>query len=407
MKTTLVPKLMILGIGFAALAATATVADAAGYARFAYANGQAGVSVWIEGGDVFADYSDVAIWLRPEHDCFTTLFMVDTDGFVHVLYPGSPYDDTWLYGGRAYCFRGYELGLDRFDGAGIAYVFAVGSPEPFDYSYYDASVFVDGFGFRVYGDPFVACRDFYMTLLPSYCRWDYVGVSYAHFYVRHWARYPSYLCYGGPGVHVFVGDACNACRDVYVSYRASCAHPWNAFQPAPKFKQKYATAQVYYDGNRGSGYAQAGRVQRADRAFKASRGESVQGGFTSRTVKQFDKASGRSFRDDVVMKRAAKDPASRTTATRAVRAPEKKAERATQRVISTSSARERRSVDQASVAALSKRAAKVARPASDTHVSQAMRASRSSDTSKRATVAEKSTRGQSAREKGNKKKQAR
>jgi len=257
---------MVLGLTIASLVLSASAADA-GRGRIAV-SAQADVRVWIEGGDVFADYADVAIWVRPERDCYTTLFMVDTDGYMHVLYPSSSYDDTWLYGGRSYCYRACDLGLDRLDGSGIAYVFAVGSPAPFDYSVYDAGVFVGGFGFRVYGDPFVACRDFYMTLLPASCRWDYVGVSYARFYVRHWARYPSYLCYAGPGIHVRVGDGCRSCGDVYVSYRNSCSRPWDAYQPVPKFKTTHAGGRVHQDWNDDRGYARESRVERVHRETK-------------------------------------------------------------------------------------------------------------------------------------------
>ena len=203
---------------------------------------QPSVNVWVDGGDVFPDYGQVTVWLRADRDCYSSLFMVDTAGYIHVLYPRDTFDDGWLSGGRTYCYRACDLGLDRLDGSGIAYVFAVGSPAPFDYSYYGAGVFVGGFGYRVAGDPFVACRDFYMSLLPVGCRWDYVGVGFTRFYVREWTRYPSYLCYGGPGVHIRVGDACRTCSDVYASYRCNVAAPYEVMRPAVRYKQAYPSS---------------------------------------------------------------------------------------------------------------------------------------------------------------------
>ena len=376
MKASLFQNRIVFGLAFALLVATANAADA-GHARYAV-SAQANVSVWVEGGDVFSNYADVAVWLRPERDCYTTLFMVDTDGYMHVLYPNSAYDDTWLYGGRSYCYRACDFGLDRLDGVGIAYVFAVGSPMPFDYSVYGAGLFVGNCGFRVYGDPFVACRDFYMTLLPVSCRWDFVGVSYARFYVRHWARYPSYLCYGGPGVHVYVGDGCRACNDVFVSYRASCARPGDAFRPAPKFKQVYAGVARSDGADRGT--ARVSRVERVQREnFKGERGSSPR----EFTAKQVVKPTNRSY-ESIAKKRAIE---SQTRIAHAVRP--------TERIVSTSSARERASVDRADVAAMTK------------HATRAVRATRPSENSKSATVAQKSTRSETAREKGSKKKQAR
>jgi hypothetical protein len=371
MKTSLVLNRIALGLVLASLVTTATVANA-DHARFAV-SGQANVSVWVEGGDVFADYADVAIWLRPERDCYTTLFMVDTDGYVHVLYPNSPYDATWLYGGRSYCYRASDLGLDRLDGAGIAYVFAVGSPVPFDYSYYGVGVFAGGFGFRVYGDPFVACRNFYLTLLPGACRWDYVGVSYARFYVRHWERYPSYLCYAGPGVHVRVGDGCRTCDDVYVSYRASCASPHDVFQPVPRFKGEYDR-----DGYQARAEVRSSHVERVrPTSYKTS----------YKQTRQVREAPSHEYRAKQFTKSTAR------SGERVVAANKPQWNRSTgqARVVSTSSARERASVDKADVSAMKKS-------------SHAVRPSRSNEVRDRGVETKKSAQGQAAREKGTKKK---
>ncbi len=433
MITSLVLKRSVLVLSMTALVATASVATADSFAFNAQVvTSQANVRVWLEGGDVYDNYGDVAVWLRPEHDCYTTLYMVDTDGYMHVLYPNSPYEDTWLYGGRSYGFSGYELGLDRFDGAGIAYVFAVGSPVPFDYSYYGASVFVGGFGFRIYGDPFIASRDFYMTLLPASCRWDYVGVSYARFYVRHWARYPSYLCHGGPVVHVSWNDGCHQCNAIYTSYRSSCARPWDVIRPAPKFKA-YAQADGYSSWSSDGRVRVAGIERAKGSSFKSKGAQSVirsnetksvtrskeSRGFTA---KQIDKPAVRSNETArvkamgraqetkaMVRSQQIKSPArgsqSKSFAQREAprqnlarssqpkaKAPSKSTERA--RVVSTSSARERAAVDRADVAAM--------KP----HTKNTARVVRSDRGKDKAAVAAKGSRND-AREKGSRKKQAR
>lgn len=59
-------------------------------------SGYAGVNVWVEGGDVFNDYGDVTMWLRAERDCYTSLWLVDTAGFIHVLNPRAACDDGWV-----------------------------------------------------------------------------------------------------------------------------------------------------------------------------------------------------------------------------------------------------------------------------------------------------------------------
>jgi hypothetical protein len=227
----------------ALLLAAAGAADAK-HASGVTVAGPADVRVWIDGGDVFPDYRDVTIWVRADRDCYSTLFLVDTAGYIHVLYPNDRYGDGWMDGGRAYGYRACDLGLDRLDGRGIAYVFAVGSPVPFDYGYYGEGVFVGRFGYRIVGDPFVACRQFYVSLLPGGCRWDYVGVGFTRFYVREWVRYPSYLCYGGPGFHVRIGESCRVCADVYTSYRCNVAAPYEVIQPVPRFKHTQAGTTI-------------------------------------------------------------------------------------------------------------------------------------------------------------------
>ncbi|HET6349966.1 MAG TPA: hypothetical protein VFH88_12875 [Candidatus Krumholzibacteria bacterium] len=214
------------------VAALPVTSHATRYVAHATVSGPVAVRVWVQGGDVFPDYNHVTLWLSADRDCYTSLFIVDTDGFIHVLNMGGAYGDGWLYGGRNYSFRACDLGLDRLDGRGIAYVFAVGSPVPFDYSYYGAGVYVNGFGFRVVGDPFVACREFYTSLLPVTCRWDYVGVGYTRFYVHEWMRYPSYLC----ASHVHFGAPCRECASVYTTYRGNVAAPYQAMRPVVRFK---------------------------------------------------------------------------------------------------------------------------------------------------------------------------
>jgi hypothetical protein len=257
-RSTLTRWISVTAIAMAAVVTTAPSSMASG--SQVVVAGHAGVRVWVDGGDIFPSYGDVSIWLRADRDCYTTLFLVDTAGYLHVLLPTSPYDPSWIRGGRTYRYRGCDIGFDRLDGVGIAHVFAVGSPVPFDYSGYGAAVFAGGFGFRVYGDPYVACRDFYLSLLPVTCRWDYVGVSCSRFYVRQWVRYPAYLCCAAPGVHVRFGDSCRACSNLYVSYRHSVSDPDDVFRPAARFKSAYNARDTrYVPANREA----TGRIERA------------------------------------------------------------------------------------------------------------------------------------------------
>jgi hypothetical protein len=105
------------------------------------------------------------------------------------------------------------------------------------------------------------------------CRWDYVGVSCARFYVREWVRYPSYLCTPGFGLHVRVGDRCRECEHVYASYRCNAASPYAVLRPAPRFKTVHAS-----DGRAvAAGRVESVRVKSSARYAAAERGQARDG----------------------------------------------------------------------------------------------------------------------------------
>lgn len=181
--------------------------------------------------EVYPSATDVVLHVRASRSCYATVYVVDTEGFIHVVYPLSPGHEAYLRGGRVYRFRLGDFGFaDPYFGRGIAYAYAVSSPVPFDYSYYGAGVFGAGFGFQIFGDPYVACREFYVRILPPACNVTYLRISHARFYVREYARYPRYLCVGWHdhhGVRQYCGGTC----DAYRHYRIHAAEPYRILRP--------------------------------------------------------------------------------------------------------------------------------------------------------------------------------
>jgi hypothetical protein len=206
----------------------------------------ADIHVWLDHPrEIYPSYGDVVVSVQSARGCYATVFVVDTFGFVHVIHPFSPYDNAWINGGVTYRFSARELGLDRFGGRGIVHVFAIGSPYPFDYSPYGELVFTGRFGYRIYGDPYVGCRQFYATLLPAGYRWDLVGVGSARFYVRDWVRYPVYLCHcHHGGNHVRLGLRCDRCYEAYDAYRAHVNDPGTVLRRPPRYKDVYAQSDA-------------------------------------------------------------------------------------------------------------------------------------------------------------------
>jgi hypothetical protein len=231
-------------IAFVAMAAVlGTFAPAAQAHTPVVVTGSTDIKVWVDRPwNVYSSYDDVVISIHAARDCYLAVFLIDTLGFVHVVHPFSPFESAWVHGGVRYRFNGRELGLGVLGGRGIAHVFAVGSPYPFDFEQYGRSIFVGGFGYRVYGDPYLACRELYMTVLPGAYWRNLAGFGFARFYVREWARYPMYLCHGyhDAAVRVRVGGRCARCYRVYDDYRGHVNNPSRTFLTArTEYKEIY------------------------------------------------------------------------------------------------------------------------------------------------------------------------
>ena len=159
------------------------------------------IELWTNRGDgaVYTRGENVQLYFRLDQDAYVTIFRVDTDGRVRVLFPREPWEDNFARGGRDFEVDGSQLGRDAFaidDYPGVGYLFAVAAPDPFVYEqiesgdHWDYRVIADG---RVRGDPYVALTDLANRIVPEgYTDWDYDIVTYN--VERHY-EYPRFLCY--------------------------------------------------------------------------------------------------------------------------------------------------------------------------------------------------------------------
>lgn len=205
-------------------------------ARYASA-AKADVRVWIAAGhdngayyDVYPSFDGVVINVRASRACYAAVYVVDTEGFVHVLHPVSPWDDQFFVGGRTYRFNISNAPFCEYGGRGVAYAFAVTSPVPFTFAEYGVGVFGRNFGFQVWGDPFVASRYFYLSLAPA-CRPNLIAVGYARFYVAEYVQYPRYLCVGWHNMDG-VRRVCRGTCEAYRWYNAHSKDPYRVLGPS-------------------------------------------------------------------------------------------------------------------------------------------------------------------------------
>jgi hypothetical protein len=255
MRTT-ANSIVFVIVGIVALTTVfAGTSNAGLHVEFTYRSAPADVRVWMgsaydnggryydgdyyNGGyeyDVYPSENDVVLYVRASRSCYTTVYVIDTEGFVHVVHPLSPAHDAYLIGGRVYRYRLSDFGFyEPCFNRGVAYAFAVGSPVPFNYAHYGAGIFGPRIGFRIYGDPFVASRMFYASILPPACHRNLVAVGYARFYVREYRRYPGYLCAGWHHYHG-VRTHCRGNCAAHRHYRIHAADPNRVIHPRREFR---------------------------------------------------------------------------------------------------------------------------------------------------------------------------
>jgi len=157
------------------------------------------VEVWTtRGEEPFQRGDGVRVFIRADQDAYVTLFRLDTDGRVRVVFPREPWEDNFVRGGRDFEVQGYDSqDLFRIDDyPGVGYLFAVAAADPFSFDaiesgdHWDYRVIADG---RVRGDPYVALTDLAQRIVPAGDEdWDY---DMAPYYVERHYDYPRFLCY--------------------------------------------------------------------------------------------------------------------------------------------------------------------------------------------------------------------
>ncbi len=160
------------------------------------ARAAARVTVWTDREDPYRRGEGARVYLSAEEPSYVTVFRVDTDGRLRVLFPREPWGDTYIQDGRDLEVSGARGGRSFIvdDYPGVGYIFAIASPSPFEYAditrgdYWDYRLIDGG---RLQGDPYVLLTGLAerITLDADY---DY---DIAPYYVDRRYDYPRFVCY--------------------------------------------------------------------------------------------------------------------------------------------------------------------------------------------------------------------
>lgn len=182
------------------------------------------IDVWTDQGDgaVYYPGERIQVYFRASRDCYVTIYNVDTQGYVHLLYPAASLDEHFIMGGVTYRVPSRRAPYELVIGGppGIEYVEAVASVEPFHArlpwyldpqygewednpwslygsDYEDYAQDYDYYGERgiVRGDPFLAIQGINRRMIPTDYPSLYYATAYTSFYVDRRVTYPRYLCY--------------------------------------------------------------------------------------------------------------------------------------------------------------------------------------------------------------------
>ena len=69
-----------------------------------------GIRIWTSGDDLMRRGERVRVFYRTERDAYVTIFRVDTDGRVKVIFPRDPDQENYGYGGATYSVSGSGSG---------------------------------------------------------------------------------------------------------------------------------------------------------------------------------------------------------------------------------------------------------------------------------------------------------
>lgn len=169
--------------------------------NFAYDELELRVVLWLDKSEdeIYRKGEDLAVGFQTNADAYAVVYRVDTEGMVTVLWPRSPLDDGFVFGGHEYNIPvtgARRLRVSAAEGEG--FVEAVVSRYPFDLRRLELDFHheqrAEKYNFQVAGDPFLAMNEVNFAITGLEDPGDYVVTNYLSYYVHREVEHPRYLC---------------------------------------------------------------------------------------------------------------------------------------------------------------------------------------------------------------------
>ncbi len=166
-----------------------------------YANRGVSISLHDPIGSVYREGEEVGFSIRTDTDAYVIVFDIDTDGFVHLLYPAGGENIQKFSSGRVYSLPDDPRESLVVGGAkGLEFVFALAvedreaiNDEEVRFLARSETLPKDR-TFRVTGDPFLGANRLMGQLVRGISDRRDVTISFTYFYVGETVDFPRYLC---------------------------------------------------------------------------------------------------------------------------------------------------------------------------------------------------------------------
>ena len=166
------------------------------------------VDVWInkEEGGVYQPGENMQVFFRSNADAYVLVYNIDTEGYIHLIYPYGPSDPLRVDGGQSYRIPArhdpYDLVADG--PPGMEFVVAVASRYPFrDLPWFLTPGVADASDQPrsddeldsgvIVGDPYVGMERLNRRILPPAGEED-SDANETYFYIDRRVEYPRYVC---------------------------------------------------------------------------------------------------------------------------------------------------------------------------------------------------------------------
>lgn len=152
-------------------------------------------------GSIYQPGESISLRFETSEDSYVIIFDIDTDGYVHLIYPESS-----LHIKKAYAGRKYEIpdnpnsSLLVSGSTGLEYIFAVSvtdrsriNDEELDFLAANENLPADEL-FHIDGDPMLAANMIASELVRGISHLDGVSMAFTDFFINDIVEYPRYIC---------------------------------------------------------------------------------------------------------------------------------------------------------------------------------------------------------------------